>query len=156
MVSKKKMQEYISRIEKCIPEAIRSIHTSIPKDFIGLRLNVSQAITLLSLGYKEPCNMSELADSVSINMSTMTGVVDELIKMGLIERTRSIKDRRVVIVKLTSKGGEILEKVQEYRNKELERVIGYLDEEEREVLIRGFEKVIEAFAKRNKEEKLNY
>lgn len=41
----------------------------------------------------------------------MTSLVDRLSKAGLVERERSIQDRRVVNVKVTSKGNDLLAKL---------------------------------------------
>lgn len=151
MIPEKKMREYIERIEKCIPEILRYIHISAPKDLTELKLTLSQVVSLASLGYKDSRKMSELAESVSMNMSAMTGIVDRLIKIGLVERMRSRKDRRAVIVKLTPKGRKIVKKIQEHRYRETQEIIEYLDEKEREDFIKGFEKVVEAFTRRSKE-----
>jgi len=153
MISKDKLKEYIERVERCIPEMIKSIHISLPREVMGLKLTVSQALTLVSLGYKKSCRMSELAESVGMNMSSMTGIVDGLIETEVVERMRSKKDRRVVMVQMTPKGKKIVNKIRKYREKEVRDIVEYLDEKEREEIIRGFEKVVEAFSKISKQKK---
>jgi len=43
----------------------------------------------------------------------MTGIVDRLVKMGLVKRARSEADRRVVLVQTTPKGLDLFERVDE-------------------------------------------
>ena len=43
----------------------------------------------------------------------MTGIVDRLVKMKLIKRTRSESDRRVVFVETTPAGAELVKQIEE-------------------------------------------
>lgn len=62
--------------------------------------------------------MGELANGCDMSFSATTGIVDRLVKEGLISRERSTRDRRKVIIQLTEKGNdliqEIINKRQEY------------------------------------------
>jgi DNA-binding MarR family transcriptional regulator len=51
-----------------------------------------------------PKRMSELAEITRTSSANITGIVDRLAERGIIERTRSESDRRVVDVALTEKG----------------------------------------------------
>jgi len=140
-----KTDEYIDRVERCIPKIIRSIHLFVPREIVGLKLTVSQVLTLASLFRKKVCKMTELAESVNMNLSAMTGIVDGLIQTELVERKRDAKDRRNVLVYLTSNGKKTVREIQDYRNREIRSIIEYLDEGRREAIISGFEKAVEAF-----------
>jgi len=51
-------------------------------------------------------------------MPTVSGVVDELVKRGLLQRTRTEEDRRAVELRVTNKGERLLEQL----NRESARV----------------------------------
>jgi len=153
MVFDNKMKEYIARVEKTIPEILRCIHIAVPKDIMGLKLTISQSTTLTSLGYKKSCKMSELAESVSMNTSTMTSVVDSLIEIDLLRRMRSREDRRLVLVQLTEKGKKVVNKLNRYKKKQIRDIIEHLNEKDRENVLSGFEKVVDAFLATSKEKK---
>jgi DNA-binding MarR family transcriptional regulator len=51
----------------------------------------------------------ELSKFLSIDTGLMTRMLDKLEKRGLLERTRSLEDRRVVLLNLTKKGFETAE-----------------------------------------------
>lgn len=73
-----------------------------------------QFITLTSLvAHKWPCTMRDLTDVTFQDAPTMTGIVNRLIKMGLVERTRSQVDRRVVLVQATESGIELVKRIEE-------------------------------------------
>ena len=58
---------------------------------------------------KEVANPSQLADRLGVTRSTMTGLLDGLHRDGLIVRTPHNEDRRMVCVRLTPKGRDVLE-----------------------------------------------
>jgi DNA-binding MarR family transcriptional regulator len=58
-----------------------------------------------------PCTMTDLTNTTMHDPPTMTGIVDRLVKMGLVERTRCDTDRRVVLVRTTPSGVELLRQV---------------------------------------------
>lgn len=67
------------------------------------------------LGYlhknKEPQTMSSLAAILICDASNITGIIDRMVAMGVVDRTESPKDRRVKIVQLTDKGAEIYDTI---------------------------------------------
>jgi DNA-binding MarR family transcriptional regulator len=82
-------------------------------------LTLPQFVALAALaGCKEACTMSDLTRVTLQDAPTMTGITDRLVKMKLVERTRSEADRRVVLVRATPPGIELLNQI---RNEVLER-----------------------------------
>jgi len=53
-----------------------------------------------------PIKLSDLARKMYLHPATVVGIIDRLEARGLVERTRSKKDRRVVELALTSLGSE--------------------------------------------------
>jgi DNA-binding MarR family transcriptional regulator len=77
-------------------------------------LTPPQFMTLFALsGYSEARTMSDLTTATLQDAPTMTGIIDRLEKGGLVERTRSDTDRRVVLVRATPAGVDMLCQVQE-------------------------------------------
>ncbi len=69
-----------------------------------LGFTMTQAYCLIELLEHEGMTMQDLSDRMKLNTSTMTRVVDKLVRDGYIERNRSSEDRRVVLVSLTESG----------------------------------------------------
>jgi DNA-binding MarR family transcriptional regulator len=67
-------------------------------------LTFPQWILLKSLARKGQLPAKELAGSCGLTPANVTGVVDRLEDAGLVTRTRSKEDRRVVFVELTQNG----------------------------------------------------
>lgn len=90
-----------------------------------------QFITLVSLAaHRHPCTMRDLTEVTFQDPPTMTGVIDRLVKMGLVERTRSETDRRVVLVEATQAGVDLCCKIKEETTEEDLRAYDILTDEE--------------------------
>jgi DNA-binding MarR family transcriptional regulator len=77
-------------------------------------LTLPQFVALASLvAYTHPCTMSELTKVTLQDPPTMTGIIDRLLKVKLVQRTRSETDRRVVLVQATPAGIELLKRVRD-------------------------------------------
>lgn len=71
-------------------------------------ITIPQIITLREIYEHGPLSFSELTKIVSLNNSTVTGIVDRLEKHQLVQRTRTSQDRRRIDLIITEKGIEFL------------------------------------------------
>ncbi len=67
-----------------------------------------QLWTIKVVAESGPVKISELARRMYLHPATVGGILDRLEAKGLVERTRSRQDRRVVRVALTSQGEELV------------------------------------------------
>ncbi len=75
-------------------------------------LTQPQFATLAALvRYQQPATMQQLTKVTFQDAPTMTGVVNRLLKMGLVRRTRSENDRRVVLVEATPEAVVLIEEI---------------------------------------------
>jgi len=72
--------------------------------------------------------MSRLADYLDVALSNATGLVDRMEERGLVTRSRVSDDRRVVLVRLTSSGQDILDEVQIMKRDLMNGILERLDE----------------------------
>ncbi len=56
-------------------------------------------------------SLSDLSDRIRAQNSTVTGIIDRMEREGLVVRTRSTEDRRVVRIRLTEKGARIAREI---------------------------------------------
>jgi DNA-binding MarR family transcriptional regulator len=78
-----------------------------------LGLAPMQSMALTSLQPDEPLTMSAMAQALQCDNSNVTGIVDRLEALGLVERRPAEHDRRVKTVVLTERGAAIRGVVQE-------------------------------------------
>ncbi|AET67511.1 transcriptional regulator [Desulfosporosinus orientis DSM 765] len=60
-----------------------------------------QGMVLRLLSKEGPLKLTDLSTKMSLSNSTVSGIVDRLEKQGLVERTRSDQDRRVVYIAIS-------------------------------------------------------
>jgi DNA-binding MarR family transcriptional regulator len=71
-------------------------------------LSFAQYHLLCGLAERDELSAGELALAADLSPATVTQMLDSLAAMGLVERTRSERDRRVVNCTLTKRGRELL------------------------------------------------
>ncbi|MBN1780830.1 MarR family transcriptional regulator [bacterium] len=69
-------------------------------------VSLTQHYTIAALYRKKRLTMNELSREVHLAISTLTRIVDVLVRDGLVQRKPSPEDRRKVIAELTEKGNE--------------------------------------------------
>ncbi len=100
----------------------------------------SRQVTLLWLIKSRPgLSLRELAAEEGISPPALSGYVDRLEKLGLVERVRSSDDRRRVGLVLTPVGTRLLRRVRERRTAWLATRLGTLEPDELEAVGRALE-----------------
>jgi DNA-binding MarR family transcriptional regulator len=74
-------------------------------------MSVGQMVLLRVLIHKGKATPKELAEALSVTTGNITGLLDKLEAAGLVTRTRSAEDRRVIHVELTAKARQRFRKV---------------------------------------------
>jgi len=97
-------------------------------------IRTKHATVLLLIDAEGPMSQRAFCRRLRIDKSPMVGLVDDLEQLGVAERRRSDRDRRVQAIHLTSKGRRILQRVKRLADEGNERTFGALDEDERALL----------------------
>lgn len=71
-------------------------------------LTESQALCLNAINRVAEINPGQLARTISLSPPTVTGILDRLERRGLIQRGRTARDKRQVVVCLTESGRSLL------------------------------------------------
>lgn len=105
-------------------------------------MSVVQLKVLLIIASQQPCTMGEVAKKVpSLSLSSITVIVDKLVKMGFVHRVRCDHDRRVVRVQLTEEGSELYDSYLKSMRSISKRLMSHLTDEEQDSLLRVYRKI---------------
>ena len=99
-------------------------------------LSNAQVRALFQLERGEACTAGELAKRADLSPASMTAMLDQLEHGGMIERRRSDRDRRQVIVSLTDAGHETLAAKRAKIEQRTAELLAQYDEEELDAAIR--------------------
>lgn len=136
------LDEFGDHILKLFPEIMQEISRHENNYVTNGKITFPQLMALQILSQKNECQMSELAKSINVSFSTATGMINRLIKHGLVSRRHGIKDRRAVIVTVTNKGKKIVKEVYSQKRKGMIQLFKRLSAEERSVYIGIIEKLV--------------
>ncbi len=117
----------IKRIMFSYNDISRSIN---PKGLLKIDLTTAQIKLLTCFSDSDQHTMSALSKKLSVSLPTITAMVNRLEHSKMVRRERDSKDRRVVKVSLTRSGQRELSRLVTIREKEMERILMNLTEEE--------------------------
>lgn len=96
----------MDEIGEMIKRMVRNFQLMEKNHIKPLGFTMTQSYCLIEILDHENLTMLELSERMKLNSSTMTRIVDKLVRDQYIRRDRSQSDRRIVIVNLTDKGLE--------------------------------------------------
>jgi len=106
-------------------------------------LTVSQSYCLRQLYFRGARTMGELAAELQVQLSTMTGVIDQLEAKRLVQRARHPSDRRSLHVTLTARGRKLYQAAHEAFLSHLEPLFQGRSLAEREKILSFLAEVIQ-------------
>ena len=92
--------------------------------------------------------MGELAGHLGLKISTVTRVVDGLVKQRIVRRVADTQDRRVCRVVMTPKGHTLIKKIESEITDVHEAVLKSIAPQSREAVITAVERLLAAFDER--------
>ena len=104
-------------------------------------ITIPQLHVLHYLSGQPSCRMHDVAVGLGVKGSTLTGLMDRLVELGLVRRFNSDEDRRVVLAAITAKGETILRGLKADRKRMIMRVFGNITARDRQTYIEILEKV---------------
>ncbi|MCB2291486.1 MarR family transcriptional regulator [Clostridium sp. CS001] len=96
-----------------------------------------QGMMMGILSHDGEMKVSDLSEKLGLSNSTVSGIIDRLEKQGLVERTRSIDDRRVVNVKVSSNAQKNCKTNFSKIEKTFEDAISKATDEDIELILKG-------------------
>lgn len=136
------------RLQELFAEMIRGYQFRDREGICCHGLTVSQCYALDMLGRRGPLAMGELAAELYLETSSMTRVVDQLVRQRLVTREADAGDRRVCRIRMTPKGRSLVARVRAELITEHEMVLRNIPTQSREAVILAMSELLSAFKKR--------
>ncbi len=118
----------------------RYVEKSIYKD-----ISVNDMHILNAIGIEGKKSMSVIAKQIGVTVGTLTIAINSLVKKGYVSRSRSERDRRVVLVFLSDKGRAACEYYQRFIRSMVQAMRDGLDDGQCEVLVQAMTNLREYF-----------
>ncbi|MCP4259174.1 MAG: MarR family transcriptional regulator [Planctomycetes bacterium] len=98
----------------------------------------------------EGLSQAQLSSMMLVNRANITSLIDRMEKVDLVIRTPAPSDRRSNIVKLTSRGQELLGEIEPLYTQEVKRIMAVLKQDEQKTVIEMLEKIRGNISERTK------
>ena len=98
--------------------------------WMHLNLSIGQLKSLFFISNRGATSLSKLAAALRVTPTNTTGIVDRLLKRGLITRTENPDDRRVLLLRTTPLGDELIAELRQKRKERMAELFNRLSEEE--------------------------
>lgn len=133
--------DFASSIQRLIYQLVRDCELCDQMCLAQLGVTVSQGYTLLALPHTDAVSMNELSEAMGLANSTMTRMVDQLVRKGLAHRKSDDEDRRIVRVRLTARGQEVQHTLEEALHDFFTQALGEIREDERPAVLGALERI---------------
>jgi len=136
-----------------VPAKFRETITGLYRRFNALQrgekrcfgVTMTQCVTLELLDQDGPKSVRDLAAGLGLDTSTVTRVVDVLVRDGLLRRTRDeTRDRRRVFVSLTEPGRRLAAELQLCADRYCEKILEKIPPDRREDVLHALRVLVEA------------
>ena len=117
------------------------------REWLEVDLTMPQLKVLFLLYSEGGASMGQLAGSLGVTLSTVTGIVDRLVEHGMVQREEDPEDRRLVVCRLTAQGLETAEQLHQAGGSRLTSLLDGLSLGDLRTIVAGLE-VLSAAARR--------
>lgn len=144
--------ELVSTIVQAYMELFITMQFNAVSHWLMLELTFAQARALFMLSARKELTVSQLARLLGVGNPTASILVQQLVERELVTRTEHAGDRRQTIVRLSAKGAEIGMGRRKTREKQWQRWLTHLSDEELHALARGLSAIVAVVKKEFEEE----
>lgn len=89
----------------------RALGWQVKNDASCCGVTVTQCHVVLELGQHGELSLVELAEALGLDTSTLSRTVENMVQEGLVERRNNPRDRRFILLTLTSRGRSVKEEI---------------------------------------------
>ena len=136
--------EIIKQIVELQRRINRGLRGGTLEAWMKLNLTIPQLKSLFFIANEVETNFTKLARALKVTAPNVTGIIDRLIEQGLVSRQENPDDRRMLILRVTDEGEDIVAKLRERRASYLSGILSHLSMRELESVSKGLSLIVRA------------
>jgi DNA-binding MarR family transcriptional regulator len=140
-MQREELVKQITELQRKIDRARRQNELDV---WMDLPVTIAQLKSLFFISNQGETNLMNLAAALRVTPTNTTGIIDRLVKQGLVSRTENTDDRRMLALCLTDKGEELIARLREKRRGYMKDVLAYMSIDELVNLEQGLTSMIKA------------
>ena len=144
--------ELVSTIVQAYMELFVTMQFNAVSHWLMLELTFAQARALIILAVRRELTVSQLGRLLGVGNPTASILVQQLVERGLVTRTEGASDRRQTVIRLSDQGAEIGVGRRKEREKQWQRWLSHLSDDDLIALARGLTAITEVIQKETEKE----
>lgn len=125
------LTEFADRMNEIMPILAKEFVRRHVSELYKGKITLPQCLILEFLHREGESKMTTLAQFMNVTTAAMTGIVDRLVRSGYCVRTHQPQDRRIVKIKLTSSGNDLVRKFHIHKRLMLVNIFAKVSERDR-------------------------
>lgn len=130
------LYEFADKMSEVMPVIAKGFFRRQVDELYKGKITLPQFLILEFLHREGESKMTDLAHFMDVTTAAMTGIVDRLVRDGYVLRILYPQDRRIIRIKLTSKGSGLVKKINEQRSRMVIKIFGRISEVDRQDYLR--------------------
>jgi DNA-binding MarR family transcriptional regulator len=144
--------ELVGTIVQAYMELFVTMQFNAVSHWLMLELTFAQARALIILAVRRELTISQLGRLLGVGNPTASILVQQLVERGLVTRAEGTNDRRQTVIRLSAQGAEIGVGRRKEREKQWQRWLSHLTDEDLSALARGLTAITEVIKKESEME----
>lgn len=127
---------FADKLNEVMPVIVREFARRQADELYKGKIPIQQFLILEFLYKEGESKMTHLAQVMKVTTAAMTGIVERLVRDGYCLRVNEPNDRRIIKIKLTRQGDELVKKISRQRRRMLIKIFGKISESDRKDYLR--------------------
>jgi len=139
--------EFADKMNEVMPGIIQGFARRQADELYKGKITLPQLLILDFLSQQGESRMTDMAHFMHVTTAAMTGIVDRLVGYGYAARVYEPEDRRIIKIKLTPGGNELVKKINTQRRSMVIKIFGSISETDRQDYLRILMQIKEILTK---------
>jgi len=141
--------EVIEEIVRLHWSVLAAMQFSTRPDWMELEMTMAQVKALFTISQGEGVPVSRISEYLGVGQPTASHLVDRLVRQGFADRSENPADRRVTLVRLTPKGGDLVRRLYQGGEEPYRAWLEKLSDQERKQLLKGLQALARVASERS-------
>lgn len=123
--------DFAQKMNQIMPEIMKGFARRQSNDVYKGKITLPQLLILERLNRQGASKMTDLAKFMKVTTAASTGIVQRLVLSGYVQREYDQSDRRIIRIRLSAKGIELLKKINQQRTESVTKIFSQISENDR-------------------------
>ena len=125
------ISDFADKINELMPLIMKEFGRRQTNELYKGKISLPQFLLLDFLSSQDGAKMTDLAKFMEVSTPAVTGIVDRLVRDRYVVRAYDARDRRIVKIKITAKGVELVKRIHRQRRQRVVKIFGKISALER-------------------------